>query len=135
MGARRVRSGGQRLGHGGHSREPLAGSLFGMAVAHLEVTNRRPFAFDYERIDGKLHFSVDPAQAANARIVDLDKAPRDANGQVRFWADFLLLQPADAARSNRRLLYYVVNRGQYPGVPFNRFPPRLPTLPPSDDID
>jgi alpha/beta hydrolase family protein len=106
-----------------------------MAVAHLEVTNRRPFAFDYERIDGKLHFSVDQANAANARIVDLDKAPRDANGQVRFWADFLLLQPADAARSNRRLLYYVVNRGQYPGVPFNQFPPRLPTLSPSADID
>src|ERR1051326_5934645 len=106
-----------------------------MAVAHFEVTDRRPFAFDYERIDGKLHFSVDPGHAANARIVDLNKAPRDASGQVRFWADFLLLQPADGGRSNRRLLYYVVNRGQYPGVPFNRFPPRLPTLPPSEDID
>lgn len=106
-----------------------------MAVAHLEVTNRRPYAFDYERIDGKLHFSVDPGNQANARIVDLDKAARDANGQVRFWADFVLLQPTDAARSNRRLLYYVVNRGLCAGVPFNQFPPRLPTLPPSEDID
>lgn len=106
-----------------------------MAVAHLDVINRRPFAFDYERIDGKLHFAVDPAHAANARIVDLDKAARDADGRVRFWADFVLLQPADAQASNRRLLYYVVNRGQCPGVPFNRFPPRLPTLPPSEEID
>ncbi|MBV9135133.1 MAG: hypothetical protein JO318_20665, partial [Chloroflexi bacterium] len=106
-----------------------------MAVAHLEVTNRRPYAFGYERIDGKLHFAVDPIHPANARIVDLDKAPRDANGQVRFWADLVVLQPADAAQSNRRLLYYVVNRGQCPGVPFNRFPPRLPTLPPSEEID
>ena len=72
-----------------------------MAVAHLEVTNRRPFAFEYERIDGKLHFSVDPGNAANARIVDLDKAPRDASGNVRFEADFVLLQPADAARASR----------------------------------
>jgi len=106
-----------------------------MAVAHLEVTQRRPFAFEYERVDGKLHFAVDPSHSANARIVDLDKAPRDAQGRVRFWADFVLLQPADAARSNQRLLYYVVNRGQRVGVPFNRYPSRPPTLPPTDEID
>jgi hypothetical protein len=106
-----------------------------MAVAHLEVTRRSPFAFEYERVDGKLHFAVNPGNAANARIVDLDTAPRDAEGNVRFWADFVLLRPADAARGNRRLLYYVVNRGLRVGVPFNRFAPRLPTLAPSDDID
>ena len=105
-----------------------------MAVAHLEVTNRRPFDFDYERIDGKLHFAVDPSHPANSRIIDLDKAPRDGDGRVRFWADFLLLQPANQARSNRRLLHFVVNRGQRIGVPFNRFPPRAPTLPPTDEI-
>jgi hypothetical protein len=106
-----------------------------MAVAHLEVTRRGEFAFDYERIDGKLHFAVDPTHPANARIVDLDKAPRDDRGRVRFWADFVLLQPSDAQRANRRLLYYVVNRGLRVGVPFNRFAVRLPTLPPTDDID
>jgi Alpha/beta hydrolase domain len=106
-----------------------------MAVAHLEVTRRSPFPFDYERIDGKLHFAVDPTHAANGRIVDLDKAPRDEGGRVRFWADFVLLQPADQGRANRRLLYFVVNRGLRVGVPFNRFAPRLPTLPPTDEID
>src|SRR5438309_1625530 len=106
-----------------------------MAVAHLEVTRRSPFPFDYERIDGKLHFAVDPNHAANGRIVDLDKAPRDAEGRVRYWADFVLLQPADPGRANRRLLYYVVNRGLRVGVPFNRYTPRLPTLPPTDEID
>lgn len=106
-----------------------------MAVEHLEVTNRRSFPFDYERIDGKLHFAVDPTHAANERIVDLDKAPRDADGRVRFWADFVVLQPSDPGRGNKRLLYYVVNRGLRVGVPFNHFAPRLPTLPPTDDID
>ncbi|HEY1294310.1 MAG TPA: alpha/beta hydrolase domain-containing protein [Chloroflexota bacterium] len=106
-----------------------------MAVEHLEVTNRRSFPFDYERIDARLHFSVDPTNPANARIVDLDKAARDADGRVRFWADFVLLQPADPDRSNRRLLYYVVNRGLRVGVPFNRANPRPPTLPPTDEID
>src|SRR5262252_618754 len=116
-------------------RTRIPGSLSRMAVAHLEVTNRRSFPFDYERIDGKLHFSVDPTNAANARIVDLDKAARDADRRVRFWADFVLLQPVDPDRSNRRLLYYVVNRGLRVGVPFNRTGPRPPTLPPTDEID
>ena len=106
-----------------------------MAVSHLEVTRRSPFPFDYERVDGNLHFAVDPANRANERIVDLDRATRDAEGKVRFWADFVLLQPADPARSNRRLLAYVVNRGLHVGVPFNSFAPRPPTLPPTDEID
>jgi len=106
-----------------------------VSVARLEITRRTPFALDYERIDGIMHFAVDPTRPANGRIVDLDKAPRDASGQVRFEADFLLLQPRDPAQSNRRLLAYVVNRGQRVGVPFNRFAPRPATLPPTDDID
>ena len=106
-----------------------------MAVTHLEATRRSPFPYDYERIDGKLHFSVDPTHPANRRIVDLDRAARDQTGQVRFWADFVLLQPLDPGRANRRLLYFVVNRGLRVGVPFNRYTPRWPTLPPTDDID
>ncbi len=106
-----------------------------MSVARLEITRRSPFAFDYERIDGILHFAVDPQHPANERIVDLDRAPRDASGRVTFKADFLLLQPRDPARANRRVLSYVVNRGQRVGVPFNRFTARPPTQPPPDDID
>jgi hypothetical protein len=106
-----------------------------MAVAQIEIASRRPFPFDYERIDGKLHFAVDPLDPANGRIVDLAMAPRDAQGNVRFSADFVLLQPADPARANHRLLYYVVNRGQRDGVPFNRAPARPATLPPTDEID
>ncbi|HEV7666504.1 MAG TPA: alpha/beta hydrolase domain-containing protein [Chloroflexota bacterium] len=106
-----------------------------MSVSHLEVARRSPFASDYERIDGKLHFAVDPAHPANARITDLDKASRDDQGKVRFWADFILIQPAAVEGGNRRLLYLVVNRGGHAGLPFNRFTPRLPTLPPTDEID
>ena len=92
-----------------------------MSVSHLEVTRRRPLAFDYERVDGRLHFAVDPTHPANARIVDLDRASRDAEGLVRFWGDFVLLQPVDPGRANRRLLYYVVNRGLRTG----RIPPPM----------
>jgi Alpha/beta hydrolase domain len=106
-----------------------------MAVSHFEITRRADFPFDYERIDGSLHFEVDPTHAANARIVDLDLAPRNAGGRVEFRADFLLLRPRQARNANRKLLAYVVNRGQRFGVPFNRVPSRAATLPPTDDID
>jgi Alpha/beta hydrolase domain len=105
-----------------------------VSVSHLEITRRTPFADDYERIDGVLHFAVDPSNPANRRIVDLDRAARDAAGRVRFSSDFVLLQPP-AARGNRKLLFYVVNRGLRVGVPFGRVPARQPTLPPTDQID
>jgi hypothetical protein len=106
-----------------------------VSVTQLEVTRRTPFAHDYERIDGLLHFAVDPAHPANSRIADLDRAPRDASGRVHFSSDFVLLQPVDRARDARRLLFYVVNRGLHVGVPYNRFAPRPQTLPPTDEID
>src|SRR5438874_2535641 len=106
-----------------------------MAVSKLEIARREPYAHGYERLDGKMRFAVDPADPANAMIVDLDKAAREADGKVHFSADFTLLQPADEARSNRRLLFYVVNRGQRASVPLCRGVARLATEPPTDEID
>ncbi len=65
----------------------------------------------YERIRGRLHYAVDPKDPANARIVDLGLAPRDARGLVTFAGDFLLLRPKGLGRGNHRLLYEVDNRG------------------------
>jgi hypothetical protein len=83
-----------------------------MAVAEVDVRRREPYPFDYERIGGVIRFAVDPRHAANRAIVDLDRAPRDERGRVTFEADFTFLRPSDSARSNRRLLFYVVNRGR-----------------------
>lgn len=112
-----------------------------MAVTTLEIQSRgaymngEPFgdAGSYERIDGLLHFGVDPQNPANATIVDLDRAARGADGLVHFAADFCLLQPADPARGSRRLLFDVANRGRrtVPGS-FNRAPREAA---PSDRID
>lgn len=65
----------------------------------------------YERIAGRAHFAVDPTSKAQAGIVDIDKAPRDASGLVRFTGDFLILKPADMAKGNRRLFFDWANRG------------------------
>jgi len=61
-----------------------------MSVSHLEVTRRTSFAFDYERVDGRLHFAVDPANPANARITDLDREAAKGRGR-RVDAETLLL--------------------------------------------
>src|SRR6266571_5618019 len=91
-----------------------------VAVTRLEISSRRPYeegrdfgeVGPYERIDGTLHFAVDPSDEANRLIVDLDRAARDPSGRVEFRADFCLLRPADPARGNRRLLLDVPNRGR-----------------------
>ena len=66
----------------------------------------------YRRIDGRITFAVDPADPANAGIVDLDLAPRDTDGHVRFTSDLVLLAPEDAARARGAALVEAVNRGQ-----------------------
>jgi hypothetical protein len=85
----------------------------------LSITDRRRFADGmafgttgpYERLTGRAHFAVDPRAPANAWVVDLDKAPRDPQGKVRFAADIMILAPADPARGNRRVFYDYGNRG------------------------
>ncbi len=65
----------------------------------------------YEKIAGRVYFALDPANAHNLQIVDLDKAPRNAQGEVEFSADLYLLKPKDMARSNGSVLFEVSNRG------------------------
>lgn len=88
-------------------------------VERIEITSREVFADGaefgatgaYEKIRGRLFYAVDPADPANAAIVDLGLAPRGADGKVRFVGDFLLLKPVALDKGNGRLLYDVNNRG------------------------
>ena len=91
-----------------------------MAVVGLQITNRGPYedgkSFGdvgaYERIDATVEYAVDPANLANVEIVDLELAPKSADGLVHFTGDLTLLKPADDSKGNRRLLTDVVNRGR-----------------------
>lgn len=88
-------------------------------VERVEITSREVFAGGadfgdtgpYEKIRGSLFYAVDPDAAANRAVVDLELAPRGADGKVRFRGDFVLLKPVDLERGNGRLLYDVNNRG------------------------
>src|SRR5262249_11879438 len=65
----------------------------------------------YERITGRVYFSVAVANAHNARIVDLGNAANLKDGEVAFASDFIVVRPKDAKRSNGTLLLEVPNRG------------------------
>jgi hypothetical protein len=65
----------------------------------------------YERVFARAHFALDPKQAANAAVRDLDQAEVDAQGMVTFSADVFVLKPRDPAKGNGTLLFEVSNRG------------------------
>src|SRR3984885_14680859 len=92
----------------------------------LRIAERTPFADDhafgdvgaYERLSGRAHFAVDPHGAAQQDVVDLDKAPVDDSGLVRFAADFMILKPREMPRGNRRGFYDYGNRGHKRALQF-----------------
>jgi hypothetical protein len=65
----------------------------------------------YERIIGRVYFAVNPENIHNRQIVDLDRAPRNAQGEVEFSADLYLFKPKDMNKGNNAVLFEVSNRG------------------------
>ena len=82
-------------------------------ISRNDIQDGRPFglAGAYEEIAGRVYFAVDPANLHNRRIVDLDRAPRNAQGEVEFSADLYLLKPKDMNKGNGSVLFEVSNRG------------------------
>jgi hypothetical protein len=58
-----------------------------------------------------VYFAVKPENVHNRQIVDLDKAPRNAQGEVEFSADLYLYKPKDITKGNGAVLFEVSNRG------------------------
>ena len=73
---------------------------------------RRDDAGTHERIIARVHFAIDPALAANRRIADVDRAPRNARGKVEFTSDLLMFVPKNANRSRGTVFLEVPNRGR-----------------------
>jgi Alpha/beta hydrolase domain len=65
----------------------------------------------YEKLIGKIYFAIDPKNAHNKVIVDLDKAPKNAQGRVEFSSDLFILRPKDASKGNGAVLLDIPNRG------------------------
>ncbi len=92
----------------------------------LDILDRRAFAEGqsfgaagpYERLKGRAHFRVDPLAAAQAGVVDIQHAPRDDDGLVRFASDLVILKPLDLAKGNRSLFFDTGNRGNIRAVQY-----------------
>lgn len=78
-----------------------------------DVLGGRSFgdAGPYEKLVGRVLFVFDSANPYNARIVDLENAPRNADGMVEAWANFVVLRPKNRPPGGRTALLEVSNRG------------------------
>lgn len=88
-------------------------------VVRVEVTSRTDIlkgkafgdAGSYERLVGRVYFSVAISNRHNQRIVDLANATNLKNGEVEFSSDFVAVRPKDARKGNGSLILEVPNRG------------------------
>jgi hypothetical protein len=92
----------------------------------IEVTERESPVFGgaefgvvgaYERLHGTVFGELDPIHPLNAGIVNLDRAVRNARGNVEYRSEFRILKPLDLDRGNGCLVYDVPNRGNQPIMP------------------
>ena len=82
-------------------------------ASRTTVLNGKEFgkAGAYERITGRIYFSLPVANAHNQRIVDLRNAVNLKNGEVEFSSDFVAVRPKDVHLGNGSMLLEVPNRG------------------------
>jgi Alpha/beta hydrolase domain len=94
---------------------PLHARVLRVEIAsRTDVLNGKQFgeAGAYERITGRVYFSLPFANSHNIRIVDLGHAVNLKDGEVEFSSDFIAVRPKDAARGNGSMLLEVPNRGR-----------------------
>lgn len=82
-------------------------------VARTDVLGGQTFGDvgRYERITGRVYFSVNVANPHNRAIIDLEKAENLTDGEVQFSTDFVAVRPKDPEKGNGTLLLENPNRG------------------------
>jgi hypothetical protein len=78
-------------------------------VQRVDVSVRADLGPQLEKIAGTIHFAVDPKNPHDAVIFDLEKAPRNAAGEVEFSSDFYVIRPKN--HGNGTLFVEIPNRG------------------------
>jgi hypothetical protein len=89
-------------------------------VLRVEITSRADVlngkAFGdvgvYERIVGRVYFSLPVANPHNRQIVDLGNAVNLKDGEVELSSDFVAVRPKDASKGNGSMILEVPNRGR-----------------------
>ena len=98
--------------------------LVAAPVAHARITNiqilTRGTAFgghsfagvgQFEFITGIAMGEVDPRNAQNSLITDIQLAPKNTRGNVVYQHNFYILQPLDPNKGNHKMMYEPPNRG------------------------
>jgi hypothetical protein len=94
---------------------PVSARVIRVEVAsRSDVLNGRTFgdAGTYERITGRVYFSLAVSNPHNRRIVDLGKAANLKSGEVEFSSDFIAVRPKDSQKGNGSMLLEIPNRGR-----------------------
>src|SRR6267154_6427589 len=98
-------------------------------VTKIQITSKQSptfggYAFKgvgpYEKIGGKAFGELDPKDPKNAVIVDIQLAPKNANGKVEYAFDFYILKPIDLGKGNHKVMYEPPNRGSKTHAVLNR---------------
>jgi hypothetical protein len=88
-------------------------------IVRVVVTKTEPYmegkvfgtAGQYEKLTGQAYGEVDPGNPLNSVIQDIRLAPVNERGMVEYISDFIILRPANMAKSNRLLFLSLPNRG------------------------
>ena len=112
-------------------------SLLGFVPAHARITSltyttSQPYGTqtfgsvgEYQQLDGTATGELTPGDPLNAIISDIDLAPR-THGKVLYSFTFSVLMPIDLSKSNRTLVYDIVNRGNKVITNWNNVIPNPP---------
>jgi hypothetical protein len=98
----------------------MTASAAAAGITRIEILRQEPFAGReefgavgaYLKVVGVAYGELDPTASANASIVNLERAPRNARGMIEYAVDFYVMRPADPLRGNRTILYEATNRGR-----------------------
>jgi len=94
---------------------PLDARVVRLEIAsRTDILNGKAFgdAGAYERITGRVYFSLRVDNPHNLGIVDLDKAVNLKDGEVEFSSDFVAVRPKDPRKGNGSMILEVPNRGR-----------------------
>ncbi|KAF1019327.1 MAG: hypothetical protein GAK30_03170 [Paracidovorax wautersii] len=112
--------GGDDNNGNGNSTSPPASQTPRLQLS-ISATEDMPGSFGdvgaYEKVSGTIAGEVDPHDARNTVIQDLQLAPVNARGMVEYRADFVLLKPKDMAKAGGVLRYDAPNRGNILTLP------------------
>jgi hypothetical protein len=87
-----------------------SGEVAKVTIANrVTVANGQAFGATgpYEKLTGTIEFALDPKDPHNARVTDLDRAKRGADGRVHFTSDVIVMRPVDQGKGNGVLLFEV----------------------------